>query len=141
MFKNSDNDSDTEAGHTCNGRAFKEIPLVNMFKQNYGNKGFYNGEEADLRDKEHSKSTREEEGKIEEPHRKQSKTSRNVQTVEVSTITPHVVLTTLSNHSNLSYQSTGTSGSMHTQSGNLGRSMADEMSLPTFRGDGSEDPD
>jgi hypothetical protein len=30
---------------------------------------------------------------------------------------------------------------MHTQSRNLGISMADEMRLPTFRGDGYEDPD
>jgi hypothetical protein len=67
-----------------------------------------------------------------------------VQTVEVSTIMPHVVLTTLSNQSNLSYQSnqsTGTSGSVHTQSRTLGRSMEDEMRLPTFRGDGSKDHD
>jgi hypothetical protein len=36
MFKNSDNDSDTEAGHTHSGRSFREVPLVNMFKQSYG---------------------------------------------------------------------------------------------------------
>jgi hypothetical protein len=67
-----------------------------------------------------------------------------VQTIEVSSIMPLVVSTTLSNQSNLSYQntqSTGTSGSTHTQSRNLERSMAYEMRLPTFRGDGSEDPD
>ena len=29
---------------------------------------------------------------------------------------------------------------MYTQLGTLGRSMADEMRLPTFRGDGFEDP-
>jgi hypothetical protein len=54
---------------------------------------------------------------------------------------PLVVLTTLSNQSNLSYQSTSTIGSVHTHSGTLGRSMADEMRLPTFRGDGYEDLD
>jgi hypothetical protein len=30
---------------------------------------------------------------------------------------------------------------VHTQSGTLGRPMVDETRLPTFRGDGSEDPD
>jgi hypothetical protein len=92
---------------------------------------------------EHSKSAREEEEKTEEIRREESETSKTVQTIEVSVITPPVVLTTLSNQSGLSYQntqSTGTSGSVHTQLGTLGKSMADEMRLPTFRGDGSEDP-
>jgi hypothetical protein len=64
--------------------------------------------------------------------------------VEISVIKAPVVSTTLSNQSNLSYQnnqSTDTSSSAHTQSGNLGRSMVDDMRLPTFRGDGSEDLD
>jgi hypothetical protein len=67
-----------------------------------------------------------------------------VQTVEVSTINPHVVLETLSNHSSQSYQSThstATSRSIHTQSRNLGRSMVDEMRLPIFKGHGSKYPD
>jgi hypothetical protein len=67
-----------------------------------------------------------------------------VLTIEISTITPPVVLVTLRNQSNLSYQSTqrtGTSGSTHTQSGNPGRSMEDEIRLPTFKGDGSKDHD
>jgi hypothetical protein len=66
-----------------------------------------------------------------------------VQTIEVSTITPPIVLEELSNQSSQSHQrtqSTITSSSAHTQSRNLGRSMADEMRLPTFRGDGSKDP-
>jgi hypothetical protein len=50
MFKNLESDSDTEAGHIRNGRAFIEFHLVNLFKKNYGDKGFYNGEEADLTD-------------------------------------------------------------------------------------------
>jgi hypothetical protein len=58
-------------------------------------------------------------------------------TIEVSTTTPPIVLATLSNKSS---QSTVTSSSIHTQSRNLGRSMVDEMRLPIFRGDGSEDP-
>jgi hypothetical protein len=148
MFKNSDSDNDTEVGHTRSGRTFREVPLVNLFEQNHEppaqEEGFYSGEEEELLNEEHSESAREEEGKTEEPRREESETSGTAQTVEVSTITPPVVLTTLSNQSNLSYQntqSTGTSGSVHTQSGTLGRSMADEMRLPTFRGDGSEDPD
>jgi hypothetical protein len=43
MFKNSDNDNDTEAGHTRNGRVFREVPLVNLFKKNYRDEGFYSG--------------------------------------------------------------------------------------------------
>jgi hypothetical protein len=54
MFKNSDSDNDIEVGHTCSGRAFKEFHLVNLFKKNYGDKGFYSGEEGDLTDEEHS---------------------------------------------------------------------------------------
>jgi hypothetical protein len=36
MFKNSNSDSDTEAGHTRSGRAFREVHIANLFKQNYG---------------------------------------------------------------------------------------------------------
>jgi hypothetical protein len=61
MFKNSNNDSDTEAGHTHSGRPFREVPLANLFKKNYGEEGFYSGEEADLTDEEYSESTRTEE--------------------------------------------------------------------------------
>jgi hypothetical protein len=67
-----------------------------------------------------------------------------VQTAEVSTITLLVDSVTLSNQSNPSHQSiqiTVTSSPPHTQSGTLGRSMADEMRLPIFRRDGSEEPD
>jgi hypothetical protein len=53
MFKNWDSDSDTEVGHMHGGRAFREVPLVNLFKKTYEDKGFYSGEEADLTDKEH----------------------------------------------------------------------------------------
>jgi hypothetical protein len=38
-------------------------------------------------------------------------------------------------------QSTITRSSTSTQTGNLGNSMEDEIRLPIFRGDGSEDPD
>jgi hypothetical protein len=69
MFKNSDSDNDTEAGHTCSGRVFKEVHLANLFKKNNEDEGFYSGEEVDLKDKEHSEPTRVEEGKAEELHR------------------------------------------------------------------------
>jgi hypothetical protein len=53
MFNNSDSNSDTEAGNMRNGRVFQGIHLENLFKQNYGEEGFYSGEEADLTDEEH----------------------------------------------------------------------------------------
>jgi hypothetical protein len=147
MFKNSDSDSDAEVGHTPRGRIFKDVPLVNLFKQNHKplvqDKGFYSGEEEELVNEEHSESGRDKEGKTEEPLKEESKTSGTVQTVEVSIITPPIVLAVLINQSNQSpwsAQRTATSIPPHTQSGNLGRSMADEMRLPTFKGDGSEDP-
>jgi hypothetical protein len=136
MLKNLDNDSDTEAGHMRSGRAFREFHLANMFKNNYREKGFYNGEEAYLTDEEHSESTR-----IEEPYREDPKASGTVLTIEVSIDTLPVVSAALSNQSNLSHQSTVTSSPSHTQSGNIGGSMEDEMRLPTFGGDGSEDPE
>jgi hypothetical protein len=83
-------------------------------------------------------------GKLKNLTGEEPETSGTAQTIEVSTIIPPVDSTTLSNQSNQSHQSvqsTVTSSPPHTQSGNLGRSMADEMRLPTFRGDGSEDPD
>jgi hypothetical protein len=46
--------SDTKTRHTNSGRAFKEVPLVNLFKKNYGEEGFYSGKEADLTDEDHS---------------------------------------------------------------------------------------
>jgi hypothetical protein len=147
MFKNLDSDNDTNIRHTHSGRTFREVPLVNLFEQSHEptqEEGFYSGEEEELLNEEHSESTREEEEKTEEPHQEESETSGTAQIAEVSAITPPVVLTTLSNQSNLSYQntqSTSTSGSMHTQSGTLSRSMVDEMRLPTFRGDGFEYPD
>jgi hypothetical protein len=58
MFKNSDSDSDTEAGLTHSGRSFREVPLANLFKKNYRDEGFYSGEEEDLTDEEYSESAR-----------------------------------------------------------------------------------
>jgi hypothetical protein len=144
MFKNSERDNDIEVGHTCIGRVFREVPLVNLFKKNYGDEGFYSGEEADLKDEEHSESAREEEGKVKEPRREEPETSGTTPNIEVSTIIHHVFLAALSNESNQSHQNTHssvTSSPPHIQLGNLGRSMEYEMKLPTFKGDGSEDPD
>jgi hypothetical protein len=92
---------------------------------------------------EQSESGRVEEGKTEEPSREESQTSGTTWIVEVSIITPPFVLATSSNQSNQSHQSaqkTVINSPPRTQSGNLGRSMADEMRLPTFRGDGSKNP-
>jgi hypothetical protein len=61
MFKNLDSDSDTEAGHTHSGRSFREVPLANLFKKNYGDRGLYSGEEANLTDEEYLESARIEE--------------------------------------------------------------------------------
>jgi hypothetical protein len=143
MFKNLDTDSDTETGHMHSGRAFREVHLVNLFKENYGDEGFYNGEEANLMDEGLSKPARAVGGKAEEPRQEEPEASGTTQTVEVSTIIPPVDSTALSSQSNQSYlsiQSTVTSIPPHTQSRTLGRSMSDEMRLPTFRGDGFEDP-
>jgi hypothetical protein len=75
MFKNSDSDNDTEAGHTRSGREFREVHLVNLFKKNYGDKGFYSGEEADLMDEQNSEPARVEERKVEEPRLDKLETS------------------------------------------------------------------
>ena len=142
MFKNSDNDNDTEVGHTRSGRPLREVPLANIFKKNYGDEGFYSGEEADLTDEEHSQSVRTKEVQTKELRRGEPETSGTVSTIEVSNITLPVVLESLSNQSNQSSQrnhSTATRILVHTQSRNQGRPMADEMRLLIFRGDGSED--
>jgi hypothetical protein len=66
MFNNSDSDSETKARHTHSGIPFIEVPLANLFKKNYRDKGFYSGEEVDLTDEENSESTRIEEVQTEE---------------------------------------------------------------------------
>jgi hypothetical protein len=74
---------------------------VNIFEQSHEpltqDEGFYSGEEEELVNKEHAYSTTTKEGKTEEPRGEELETSRVVPTVEVSTITPPVVLATLSN--------------------------------------------
>jgi hypothetical protein len=108
---------------------------VNIFKKNNRDEGFYSGEEVDLTNEDHSESARVEEGKAEEPRREEPKSSETTSIVEVSTIIPPVYSETLINQSNQSHksiQSTVTSSPPHTQSGNLGRSMEDELRLPTL---------
>jgi hypothetical protein len=147
MFKNSNRNNDAEVGHMRSGRIFREFPLVNLFEQNHEplqEEGFYSGEQEELLIEEHLGSAGPEEEKTTKPRWEESKTSGTGKNVEVSTITPPVVVVALSNQSSQSHQSTQsyvTSSSAHTQSGNLARSMADEMRLPIFRGDGSEDTD
>jgi hypothetical protein len=99
MFKNLDNGSDTEAGLMRSGRPFREVPLVNLFKQNYGDEGFYSGEEAYLTDEEYSKFARTEEVQIGKLRQGEPKTLGTASIVEVSNITPPVVLESLSNQS------------------------------------------
>jgi hypothetical protein len=65
MFKNSRNDGDAKAGHTCSGRSLINFPLTELFKQGYGplnqDKYFYSEEEAGRSDEEYSESARIEE--------------------------------------------------------------------------------
>jgi hypothetical protein len=96
MFKNLDNNNDTEAGHTRSGRSYIKVPLVNLFKKNYRDEGFYSGEEAYLIDEEYSESARAEEVKTEELRQGEPENSGTVPTVEVSIITPLVVSAALS---------------------------------------------
>jgi hypothetical protein len=115
-----------------------------LFKKNYGEEGFYSGEEEDLTNEEHPEPTRTEEVKVEELHQSEPETSGIARTTEVSNINPPVVPTILSsqniqNHQSL--QSNITSSLASTQTRTLVSFMADEMRLPIFRGDGSEDLD
>jgi hypothetical protein len=64
MFRNLDSDNDTEDGHTRSGRAFREVHLVNLFKKNYGDEGFYSGEEADLMTKRIQNPLGQRKGKL-----------------------------------------------------------------------------
>jgi hypothetical protein len=68
MFKNLDNDSDTEARHTRSWSSFREVPLANLFMKNYGDKGFYSEGEEDLTNKDYLESTRPDKVKTEEIH-------------------------------------------------------------------------
>jgi hypothetical protein len=69
MFRNLDSDSDIEAGHMRNGKMFSEVHLAHLFRDNYGDEGFYSGEEADLTDEERLEPAGTEEGKFEETRR------------------------------------------------------------------------
>jgi hypothetical protein len=65
MFKISDNDNDIEAGHMRSGKVFRGVHLENLFKQIYGEEGFYSGEEVDLINEEHPEPTKTDEGEVE----------------------------------------------------------------------------
>jgi hypothetical protein len=106
MFKNSDSNNDTKAGHTRSGRVFRELHLANPFKKNYGDKGFYSGEEENLIDEEHSEPTGTEERKAKELCWGEPETSETAQTIEVSTVIPPIDLVVLRNQSNPNHQST-----------------------------------
>jgi hypothetical protein len=144
MFKNLDSDNDTEDGHTHSGRVFRGVHLENLFMQKYKEEGLYSGEEADLMNEEHSEPTKIEEVRAEELRRGEHETSKTIQTIELSIINPPVISAALGNQNNQNHrslQSIVTSSSASTEIGNLGISMVDEMRLPIFRGDGSEDFD
>jgi hypothetical protein len=94
-------------------------------------------------DEEHSEPVETEEGQAEELCPGEPENSETAQTIEVSIVILPVDLV-LRNQSNPSHQSIHRivhSSPPHIQSGTLGRYMEDEMRLPIFRGDGSEDPD
>jgi hypothetical protein len=76
---------------------FREFHLANLFNKNYGDNGFYNGEEANLTDEEHSEPAREEEGKFEEPRWDEIETLGTTQTTKVITINPPAVSVALRN--------------------------------------------
>jgi hypothetical protein len=144
MFRNSDNDSDTEDGHMLSGIFFRGVHLENLFKKSCREEGFYSGEELDLTDKEHLEPTRTEEGKAEELRQSETETSGNDQIIEVSNINPPVFSIaprSQNSQNHQSLQSVVTSNSAYTQTGSLGNSMEDEMRLPIFRRDVSEDVD
>jgi hypothetical protein len=73
-----------------------------------------------------------------------ARTSGTMRTTEVSNINPPIVSKVPSNQNSRNHQSpqsTVTGSSTSTQKRSLVSSMADEMRLPIFRGDGSEDLD
>jgi len=70
---------------------------VKLFKINYGDEGFYNGEEVDLTNEEYSDSTRREEVEAKELRQGEPENLGTMPIIEVSTITPPVVLAALSN--------------------------------------------
>jgi hypothetical protein len=115
-----------------------------LLKHNFREEGFYSGQEVYLTDEDHPETTRTEEGEAEVLRQSEPETSGTTRTIEVSNINPPIVSTIPSsqnsqNHQSL--QSTVTSSLTSTQTRTLFSFMVDEMRLPIFRGDGSEDPD
>jgi hypothetical protein len=84
---------------------FRVVRLANLFRQKYGDEGFYSGEEVDLMDEENLEPTGTEEGKAEEIRREEPETLETGQTVEASTIILLVDSIVLSNQSNPIHQS------------------------------------
>jgi hypothetical protein len=97
MFRNSDSGNDTEDGHMCSERVFRGVHLENLFKKNYGEEGFYSGEEVDLTDEERPEPSRLEEGETKELLQDEPEKSGTTQTVEVSIVNPPIVSTALGN--------------------------------------------
>jgi hypothetical protein len=64
-----------------------------LFKKNYGEEGFYTGEEVYLTDEENPEPTRTEKGEVEELCQSETETSGTAQTTEVSNVNPPVVST------------------------------------------------
>jgi hypothetical protein len=144
MFKISDNDNDTKAGHTRSGKVFHGVHLENVFKKNYDEEGLCSGEEVYLTDEENPEPTRTKEGEVEKLCQSELETSGTAQTTEVSNVNPPIVSTIPSSHNSQTHQSpqsTVTRSPTSTQTRTLVSFMADEMRLPIFRGDGSEDLD
>jgi hypothetical protein len=136
-----DNDIDKKTGHMRTGRVFRGVHLEKLFKKNYGEEGFYSGEEVDLIDEEHLEPTRIEEGEAKEICQSKPDTSRTVWTTKVSNINLPIVSTVLSGQNSQNHQSpqsTVTGSLASTQKRSLVSSMEDEMRIPIFRGDGSE---
>ena len=82
MFKNLDSDNDIEAIHKRSGRLFRGVHLENLFKKNYGEEGFYSGEEVDLTDEEHSEPMGPEEEAAEELCQNEPETSGTARLLE-----------------------------------------------------------
>jgi hypothetical protein len=96
MFKISDSDNNTETEYTCSGVLFRGVHLGNLFKKNYGEEGFYSGEEVYLTDEEHPWPTRTKEGEVEELRQSELEISGTTQTTGVSNINPPIVPTIIS---------------------------------------------
>jgi hypothetical protein len=76
-----------------------------LVKKNYGEEGFYCGEEVDLTNEEHSEPTRTEEGEAEELRQSKPETLGTAWTTEVSNMNLPIVSTVLSSQNSQNHQS------------------------------------